>query len=270
MQVFLSYNHESDQDFVNELTEALKRIDVIPQIVNLKLKYGDEINAQVGDALKNCENIILLLSNGFLRSKWHQKELFAFLLHEVHIGSQIIIPLLLEDCEVPPMLERRICDFRRKTFKQGFKALAKRLSLQRQVFIVMRFEDEFLNSAYKGVIQPVVEEFNYRPLRIDEIQDSGVISDQILKEIARSEIVIADLSGGRPNCYYEAGFAHALEKKIIFTIRKGETVHFDLSGYRFIVWSTEQELREQLQKRLQYLCRTRKPNPGKYKRPYGR
>jgi hypothetical protein len=267
MQVFLSYNHESDQAFVAELTEALNKIDVSPQIINLRLKYGDAINEKVEEALRNCEKVIVVLSDGFVKSKWHQKELFAFLLREVTAGSQSIIPILLEDCDYPAMLDGRICDFRRKSFKQGFKILSKRLSLSRQVFIVMKFDDDVLNSAYKGVIRPLIEEFNYRPLRIDEILDSGKITDQILKEIAKSEVIIVDLTGERPNCYYEAGYAHALEKKIIFTIRKKETVHFDLAGYRFIEWATEQDLREQLRKRLQTLCRVRRPALAKYKTP---
>ncbi len=120
----------------------------------------------------------------------------------------------------------------------------------RQVFVVMRFGDRTLDSAYAGVIKPVIERYDYRALRIDEIQDSGRITDQILHEIARSEITLCDLSGERPNCYYEAGFAHALGRELILTIRSGDPIHFDLAGYRFIVWDTEQQLREQLDRRI--------------------
>ena len=35
-------------------------------------------------------------------------------------------------------------------------------------------------------------------------------------------VVLADLTGERPNCYFEAGYAHALGKQLILTIRKGE------------------------------------------------
>jgi hypothetical protein len=119
-----------------------------------------------------------------------------------------------------------------------------------QVFVIMKFEDKYLDSAYEGTIKPLIKKFKYTPLRIDEVQDSGRITNQILEEIARSEIVLADLTGERPNCYYEAGFAHAIGKEMIFTIRKGDSIHFDLAGYRFIEWETEQNLRQELQKRL--------------------
>ena len=124
------------------------------------------------------------------------------------------------------------------------------LPTKKQVFVIMKFKDKVLNSAYTGVIKPIAKKYHYIPLRIDEIQDSGKITDQILEEISRSEVILADLAGERPNCYYEAGFAHAIGREIIFTIRKGTPIHFDLSAYRFIEWETEEELRQGLQSRF--------------------
>lgn len=122
-----------------------------------------------------------------------------------------------------------------------------------QVFVIMKFGDEILDSAYRESYKPVIKKFKLSCLRIDELQDSKKISDQILDMIAESKYVIADLSGARPNCYYEAGFAHALGKEIILTIRDGETAHFDLQGHRFIQWKTESDLRKKLTQRLKAL-----------------
>lgn len=124
------------------------------------------------------------------------------------------------------------------------------IPVKKQVFVIMQFKNKLLDSAYEGVIKPIIKQHKYSPLRIDEIQDSGKITDQILEEISASEIVLADLSGERPNCYYEAGFAHAIGKEMIFTIRKGTRIHFDLSTYRFIEWETEDELRKGLKSRF--------------------
>ena len=121
----------------------------------------------------------------------------------------------------------------------------------RQIFVIMKFGDEELDSAYEGVIKPIGEQFGFNVLRIDEIKDSGNISQQILENISCSEIVLAELSGKRPNCYYEAGFAHALGKEIIFSIKKGDDIQFDLAGYRFITWKTEAEFRRNLKARLE-------------------
>jgi hypothetical protein len=122
-----------------------------------------------------------------------------------------------------------------------------------QVFVVMKFGDEIMDSAYKSVYKPCIKKLNLTCIRIDEIPDSGKISDQILETIAESKYIIADLTGSRPNCYYEAGFAHALGKEIILTIRDGEAAHFDLQGHRFIQWKTESDLKKKLNLRLKSL-----------------
>lgn len=120
-----------------------------------------------------------------------------------------------------------------------------------QIFVVMKFGDDALDSAYEGVIKPLAEEFELEAIRVDEIQDSGQISQQILENIACSRLVIAELTGERPNCYYEAGFAHALGKELIFIINEDSEIHFDLSGYRFLTWKTEAQLRKRLRERLE-------------------
>jgi hypothetical protein len=61
------------------------------------------------------------------------------------------------------------------------------------------------------------------------------------------------LSGERPNCYYETGFAHALGKEIILPINTKDKIHFDLSGHRFIQWETESDLRKGLKKRVDFI-----------------
>lgn len=119
------------------------------------------------------------------------------------------------------------------------------------IFVIMKLGDDTLDSAYQGVIRPLAEEFDLDAVRVDEIQDSGQISQQILENIACSRIVIAELTGERPNCYYEAGFAHALGKELILIINEDSDIHFDLSGYRFIKWKTEAQLRKRLRERLE-------------------
>ncbi|WMT40967.1 hypothetical protein RE628_28530 [Paenibacillus sp. D2_2] len=99
----------------------------------------------------------------------------------------------------------------------------------------------------------MVQEFNLTPIKVDRVQNSGIITDQIIDYISTSKYVIADLTGERPNTYYEAGFAHALNKETILTIKRGEKIHFDLSSHRFIQLETEADLRKQLRDRFSNL-----------------
>lgn len=122
-----------------------------------------------------------------------------------------------------------------------------------QVFVIMKFGDKLLDSAYEGVIVPIFTDYNIEVIRVDEIQDSGKISDQILDLISESRFIISDLTGARPNCYYETGFLHALGKEIILTCHSSENIHFDLAGYRFIIWETESDFRRLLKARIKKL-----------------
>lgn len=139
------------------------------------------------------------------------------------------------------------------------KSLMEKLMLppKHQIFVIMKFDDEYLDSAYKGVIRPLGEELGYHVLRIDDIEDSGMITAQIIESIAESEIVLADLTGARPNCYYETGVAYATGRELVLTAREEEEVHFDLSVHRFIRWKTEHDLRTQLRQRLKAIQTTR-------------
>lgn len=130
---------------------------------------------------------------------------------------------------------------------------------ENQVFVIMKFDDKDLDSAYEGVIKPIIEKYGYHALRINEIQDSGIITDQILKSIKSSKLILSELTGERPNCYYETGYAQALDKELILAIKKDEPVHFDLAGHRIIKWETEADLRKKLDARfesIQLRCAT--------------
>jgi len=135
---------------------------------------------------------------------------------------------------------------------QQAKSLMEKLMLppKHQIFVIMKLKNEELDSVYKGVIRPLGEEFGYHMLRIDEIEDSGMITAQIIESIAESEIVLSELTGERPNCYYETGVAYATGRELILTIKEGEKTHFDLAVHRFIKWRTENHLRTQLRQRL--------------------
>lgn len=137
------------------------------------------------------------------------------------------------------------------TSPQTYSLLQKSFATPKnQIFVIMKFGDNILDSAYEGVIIPLFEKYNIDVVRVDEIQDSGKISDQILDLISESKYVLSDLTGSRPNCYYETGFAHAMGKEIILTCNKSEKIHFDLAGYRFITWETESDFRKQLEARI--------------------
>ena len=124
-----------------------------------------------------------------------------------------------------------------------------------QAFVAMWFHDS-MDEAFENGIEPAIREAGYIPLRIDRKEHVNKIDDEIIAELRRSRFLVADFThgddGARGGVYYEAGFAHGLDLRVIFTCREDvvESLHFDTEHYNHIVWTTPADLREKLKNRI--------------------
>jgi hypothetical protein len=127
-------------------------------------------------------------------------------------------------------------------------ALAERLVTPRSVFTIMSFNREFRDvyATYKEVCQ----EFGFEAERTDESVSLERIVPRVEKGIRGSAFVIADVSEGTPNIFYEVGFARGLGKDLIMTARKGTELPFDVVDIPAIFWEIQEDLKEGLRKCL--------------------
>jgi len=127
-------------------------------------------------------------------------------------------------------------------------ALAERLVTPRSVFTIMSFAKEFRDvyASYKEVCK----ESGLEVERTDETSSLERIIPRLEKGIRGSAFVIADVSEGSPNVFYEVGFARGLGKDLILTARKGTKPPFDIADIPVIFWEIQEDLKEELRKRV--------------------
>lgn len=135
-----------------------------------------------------------------------------------------------------------------------------------QAFIIMQIGNSDLDHACEQAIVPALRDCGLEPKRVDKHNKGELLKSEIISFIENSDIIVADLTNERPNCYLEVGYAMGVDKfrNLVLTAREdhnqdsnnhlpgGPKIHFDLSGYDILFWHPDRldEFRSELEKRV--------------------
>lgn len=117
--VFISHSSK-DNDFALWLAGELRKYGVEVWMDAHKLRPGDPLYGTIGPALKEADHFIIILSESSIDSPWVELELEVALIREKKEKRRnIIIPVLLENIEVPTFIEnKKYSDF---TSRENFE-----------------------------------------------------------------------------------------------------------------------------------------------------
>lgn len=125
----------------------------------------------------------------------------------------------------------------------GVKDVNKKIK-NKKVFVLTPFHNRYENTYM--LIANICNKVGLNCSRGDEEFIRGGVLSHIIKEIANASIIIANIDGRNPNVFYEMGIAHTLDKDVIIISSSIDSVPFDLSSQRLIIWKTGEDLAEQL------------------------
>jgi hypothetical protein len=128
------------------------------------------------------------------------------------------------------------------------------------VFVVMPMNREF-ESIFEIIMETALK-LGLRAFRADTIATAGRIIDQVFEAIAKSGLIVADLTGRNQNVMYELGVASTMGKETLLMSQSLEDVPFDIRQYRVLVYKPTlagaSDLRAQLERSLRdYAARQR-------------
>jgi hypothetical protein len=105
----------------------------------------------------------------------------------------------------------------------------------------------------KYIVEPTLSALGFeKPTRSDLLDQSGIITNQIVEHLERDDLVVADMTDLNANVFYEIAARHVIEKPIVHLIHTSQLdkIPFDVNQIRAVPYDLDIEVVEQASKQL--------------------
>lgn len=118
MTVFLSHSH-SDKDIVRAVGLRLQRLGVKVWIDEGEIKAGDSLIQKISEGIADAKYVLAFISKTSISAPWVQRELSIAITREIKGKLHKVVPIILEDVDIPAFLEDKLyIDIRGGKFSQ--------------------------------------------------------------------------------------------------------------------------------------------------------
>jgi hypothetical protein len=126
--VFLSHAHQ-DKPFARKLAGDLRREGHPVWLDEAEINIGDSLVEKIGEGLKEVDYVVAVLSKHSIESPWVAKELEFASNREINERRVVVLPLLVDDVEIPVFLAGKLYgDFRlEEAYEDGFELVLRAL-----------------------------------------------------------------------------------------------------------------------------------------------
>jgi len=132
------------------------------------------------------------------------------------------------------------------------------LASRSSVFVIMPFKAD-MNDVWIGGIKRAAETAGFTPIRVDMINRSTNITDDIVASIEKCHLAIVDVTDNNPNVMFELGYTLAKGKPNIIISQSADFLPFDIRNIRTIVYANSWTGIEDLKIRLQEFLKEYSP-----------
>ena len=120
MPIFVSYSHQN-REFATRLAAQLVKHRARVWIDQWELHVGDSLIDRIQAAIEGASALIIVLSRAAVESEWCKKELSSGLLRELEEKRVVVLPVLMEDCDIPLFVRPKKYPAFRTDFDGGLK-----------------------------------------------------------------------------------------------------------------------------------------------------
>ncbi len=112
-----------DKELVERIANDLRHSGVNVWLDKWQLKAGDSLNTRIQSAIKQSGYLVVFLSQSSTSSPWVQRELNAALIKELEINRVFVVPVVLDNCDIPVFLRDKIYADFRTDYDSGLETL---------------------------------------------------------------------------------------------------------------------------------------------------